>query len=271
MVDVLAPVLAATALSVALATALARSLTRSGAAAHRGGITIGLAWLVILAGIYVAGPAEHRIALRQIPLPEILIAGAVIFVLGAWDDLRTVSAPGKILAQALAATIVAGAGITIAHVTVSGTTWSLGPFAITATVIWIVAITTAFNQLDDLDSLATWIAIVGGVICAAIVVVRGDTATAIVLAALVGALAGFLPYTLVAAKLPLGSSGSLLTGFVLAVTAITGLQKSATALAVGALILIFALPIVEILDWIVRVRAERRRKRATRTLHHGPR
>ena len=47
------------------------------------------------------------------------------------------------------------------------------------------------------------------------------------------------------AKIFLGDSGSLLAGFLLAVTAITGKQKGATSLAVGVPLLIFALPIAD--------------------------
>jgi UDP-GlcNAc:undecaprenyl-phosphate GlcNAc-1-phosphate transferase len=73
-----------------------------------------------------------------------------------------------------------------------------------------------------------------------------------VLVALVGALVGFLPFNFHPATIFLGDSGSLLAGFVLAVTAITGWQKGATALAVGIPLLIFALPIVDTAGAILR-------------------
>jgi len=260
MVVTLLPVFVAAALIVAALTPVVRSAARRVPLARLGGAGIGVAWIAVLAAVYAAGPDALRLPLRQVPLPEIVAAGFVVFALGVRDDLRAVSPARKILVQALAATLVAGSGIRIDHVTVSGTTWTLGPLAITATVLWIVALTAAFDELDHLDALAPWLAIAGGATCTAIVVVRGDTATAVMLAALVGALAGFLPYTR-ASGLPLGSSGSLLTGFVLSVTAITGLQKSATALAVGGLILIFALPIDDILTMFVRRHADRERKR----------
>ncbi len=260
MVVTLLPVFLAAALIVAALTPAVRAAARRVPPARLGGVGIGVAWIAVLVAVYTAGPDALRLPLRQMPLPEIVAAGFVVFAVGVRDDLRTVSPAGKILVQALAATLIAGGGIRIDHFTVSGTTWALGPLAITATVLWIVALTAAFNELDHLDALAPWLAIAGGATCTAIVMVRGDTATAIILAALVGALVGFLPYTRTA-DLFLGSSGSLLTGFVLSVTAITGLQKSATAVAVGGLILIFALPIEGILSILVRRRADRQRKR----------
>jgi UDP-GlcNAc:undecaprenyl-phosphate GlcNAc-1-phosphate transferase len=50
----------------------------------------------------------------------------------------------------------------------------------------------------------------------------------------------------------MGDSGSLLAGFLLAVTAITGHQKGATTLAVGVPLLVFALPLADTVVAIAR-------------------
>ncbi len=217
-----------------------------------GGIGIAIAWAGVLLGLVTFGPDAIRLPLQQTRLTEIVAAGLVVFAVGLSDDLRPVSPGGKILVQLLAATIIAGAGIQIERITVLGTTWHLGSLAIGATVLWILAITNAFNLVDGLDGLATGLAIIAGITCTAIVVVRGDWPTAIILVTLVGALVGFLPYNFNPASVFLGDGGSLLAGFVLAVTAITGLQKGATAIAVGAPMLIFALPIADVVSTIVR-------------------
>jgi UDP-GlcNAc:undecaprenyl-phosphate GlcNAc-1-phosphate transferase len=62
---------------------------------------------------------------------------------------------------------------------------------------------------------------------------------------LVGAALGFLAFNFAPASIYLGDSGSLVAGFVLAATAITGWQKGATALATAVPLLIFALPIAD--------------------------
>jgi len=72
------------------------------------------------------------------------------------------------------------------------------------------------------------------------------------LAALVGAALGFLVYNFAPASIFLGDGGSLLFGFVLATTAITGWQKGATALAAGVPLLIFALPLTDTISALVR-------------------
>jgi UDP-GlcNAc:undecaprenyl-phosphate GlcNAc-1-phosphate transferase len=145
----------------------------------------------------------------------------------------------------MAAAIVAGAGIQIERVTMFGTTFGLGWMATAATLVWIVGITNAFNLIDGLDGLAAGLALIAGATCAAVVLIRGDYATAIILVALLGALTGFLPYNFNPASIFLGDSGSLTIGFTLAVTAITASQKGATALAVAVPLLMFALPIAD--------------------------
>ena len=65
------------------------------------------------------------------------------------------------------------------------------------------------------------------------------------LAAFVGAAIGFLFFNFAPASIFLGDSGSLVAGFLLAATAITGWQKGATALATGVPLMIFALPIAD--------------------------
>ena len=110
---------------------------------------------------------------------------------------------------------------------------------------WIVGLTNAFNLIDGLDGLAAGIAALAGATCGAILIVRGHTAEAMLLAALVGAAIGFLVFNFAPASIFLGDSGSLLFGFLLATTAIAGWQKGATALATGVPLLIFALPIAD--------------------------
>src|SRR5438093_7107961 len=63
--------------------------------------------------------------------------------------------------------------------------------------------------------------------------------------ALAGSLLGFLPYNFSPAAIILGDSGSQFLGFTLAVISIRGLQKSATAVAILAPILVLGLPILD--------------------------
>ena len=113
------------------------------------------------------------------------------------------------------------------------------------TLAWIVGLTNAFNLIDGIDGLAAGIAVIAGDDLRGHPVGRGHAAEAMLLAALVGAALGFLVYNFAPASIFLGDGGSLVFGFVLATTAITGWQKGATALAAGVPLLIFALPIAD--------------------------
>lgn len=184
------------------------------------------------------------------PLPwqamrPFLIAGGLIFLAGLIDDVRGLGAVPKLLIEFTAAAIVMSSGLLIERVSLLGFTWTLGWIAWPVTATWLVGVTNAFNLIDGVDGLAAGITVLAGAACGAILVVRGHVPEAMLLAALVGASLGFLAFNFAPASIFLGDSGSLLAGFVLAATAITGWQKGATALAAGVPLMIFALPIAD--------------------------
>lgn len=80
-------------------------------------------------------------------------------------------------------------------------------------VFWIVALTNAFNFMDGIDGIIGGIALVGVVFLAFL----GGGGT---LAALAGAMAGFLIWNISPASIFLGDSGSYFLGFFLAGTAL---------------------------------------------------
>src|SRR5207237_8053706 len=145
-----------------------------------------------------------------------------------------------------------GAGVGFGHRSRLGTTHALGGLAVPLTMRWIVGLSTAFNLMDGLDGLATGLAIIAAATCAAVSISRGDSQGGLLLVALLGALCGFLPYNFNPATIFLGDSGSLVVGYVLAVTAVTGWQIGPTALAVAVPLPIFRLPISETLLSVVR-------------------
>lgn len=217
-----------------------------------GGIAIALTWTVTVAWVARYGDDPLRQALGVLPLVPIVAGALLVFVIGLADDLHPVPAGVKVGVEALAIGALLGAGIVISHVTVFGVTMALGWLSVVMTMAWMIAVTNAFNLLDGLDGLATGLAIIAGLTCALIVIVRGDAATAVLLVALVGSLVGFLPFNFNPASIFLGDSGSLFIGFVLGLTAITGFQKEATALAAGVPLLIFGLPLLDTVITIVR-------------------
>jgi UDP-GlcNAc:undecaprenyl-phosphate GlcNAc-1-phosphate transferase len=173
------------------------------------------------------------------------VASAMIFLVGLADDVRGLGAAPKLLVEFLAAAVMMQSGLLIERITVLGVTLPLGWAAWPVTAAWLVGLTNAFNLIDGVDGLAAGITAIAGAACGAVLVARGHAPEAMMLAAFVGASIGFLFFNFEPASMFLGDSGSLLAGFLLAATAITGWQKGATALAAGVPILIFALPIAD--------------------------
>jgi UDP-GlcNAc:undecaprenyl-phosphate/decaprenyl-phosphate GlcNAc-1-phosphate transferase len=191
------------------------------------------------------------------PLWPVLTGALLVFAIGLADDVASLGVLPKLAVQTLAAALVVGSGLLIERLTVGGTTVQLGVLAYPVTLLWLIVLTNAFNLIDGIDGLATGVAIIAGAACAIILVARGHTMEATVLVALTGAAIGFLPFNFAPASIFLGDGGSLLFGFVLASTAITGWQKGATALAAGVPLLLFALPLADAMTALLR-RAARR-------------
>ncbi len=80
---------------------------------------------------------------------------------------------------------------------------------------WIVGMTNAFNLLDNIDGLAAGVAAIGGTFYL-IVLATAESATAVALAAFVGAMIGFLIYNFRPASIFMGDSGSHFIGSFLA-------------------------------------------------------
>ena len=173
------------------------------------------------------------------------IACGLIFLAGLVDDVRGLGAGSKLIIEFAAAAVIMSSGLLIERITLLGSTWQLGWIAWPVTAAWLVGMTNAFNLIDGVDGLAAGITALAGAACGAILVVRGHAPEAMLLAAFVGAAIGFLFYNFAPASIFLGDSGSLVAGFLLAATAITGWQKGATALATGVPLMIFALPIAD--------------------------
>lgn len=223
----------------------AQSVPRLGGVAVVISATIALTMLAIFTPI-ASGPGLFA-ALRPF-----LLGGLLIFLAGVVDDVRGLGPVPKLAVEFAAAGVVMSSGLLIERVTILGSTWTLSWLAYLITAAWIVGVTNAFNLIDGIDGLAPGIAALAGAACGAILIVRGHTAEAMLLAAFVGAMLGFLVYNFEPASIFLGDSGSLVAGFLLATTAIAGWQKGATALASAVPLLIFALPIADALSTLAR-------------------
>jgi UDP-GlcNAc:undecaprenyl-phosphate GlcNAc-1-phosphate transferase len=120
--------------------------------------------------------------------------------------------------------------------------WFLG---LPITILWVVAITNAFNLIDGLDGLAAGSALFSTLVAFVVSLTYGQSLVTITTIALAGAILGFLRYNFNPATIFLGDSGSLFIGFVLSALALEGAQKAPTIVAVAIPVVSFGLPILE--------------------------
>lgn len=196
------------------------------------------------------------------PTRGILIGSVMIVVLGVLDDIMTLRALPKFLVQIAAAGVAVYYGNIIQFlsnpiITSSATYINLGIWSVPVTIIWIVAITNAVNFIDGLDGLAVGVSAISSatLLVTAILVSEGNIA--IVVAALLGACLGFIPYNLNPAKIFMGDTGSTFLGYVLATISIQGLFKMYAIISFAVPFLILGLPIFDICFAILRRLAKR--------------
>ncbi len=173
-----------------------------------GGVAIFAAFSVALAAAPLLNPAAslHKYF-------HLLLCATLAFMLGLIDDIHHLSPQTKLVGQLIAATVLVFFGFKIDWFT-SSTLNSL------VSIFWLVAVTNAFNLLDNMDGLAAGIAFISCLFLALINVVGPGhglmNGQILVIAAVMGALLGFLLYNFHPATIFMGDSGSLFIGFLLA-------------------------------------------------------
>ena len=171
----------------------------------------------------------------------------VLHALGLLDDRRALGPYVKLTAQlVVAGTLVVA--FDMRALTALGTI----PSTI-LTILWIVAITNAFNFLDNMDGLSAGVAAV----CTTAFLITAITIeqwfVAATLALLLGALVGFLFWNFPPARIFMGDSGSLVIGFVLGVLTVrtTYLPKgedfAAGWYSVFAPLIVLAVPLYDLI------------------------
>ena len=110
----------------------------------------------------------------------LLVAGGAVFLLGLADDLRPLRPSVKLSGQVAAACLIIPLGI---HAI-----FTMSPaVTIAATLLWIVAITNAFNLLDNMDGLSAGIAFLSSCFMCLVPVKLGDPGVSSAAAILAGA------------------------------------------------------------------------------------
>jgi len=196
-----------------------------------GGIAIYIALMVVTV-IFFWPPTNMKIV-------GLLAGTTVIFILGLADDLKAVSPALKILVQTAAAVIAVSFGLYSEY---------FNPFlGIPLTVFWIVAVTNAYNLIDNMDGLSSGIAAISSITLFSLSAIMGWSDTAILSAVMCGAALGFLRYNFNPARIFMGDCGALTIGFYLSVVTLIGSMTYMSNLIITlvAPMLVMAVPILD--------------------------
>ena len=195
--------------------------------------TGGMAMMLgLLAGMAVASRLDtfhDAFAGSSEPL-GVLLAGFVIFMIGAIDDIRPMSAPAKLAGQVLAGSILSLLGVTLFYVRLPLVDLlSVSPdLAPIVTVLWVVLMANAINLIDGLDGLAAGIVAIAAAafflysqqLLDAGLITEANLGPVLALLTL-GLCIGFLPHNAHPARIFMGDSGALLLGLMMATSSIS--------------------------------------------------
>ena len=184
------------------------------------------------------------------PLEGVLLGSVIIVATGAVDDVVSLKAWVKLLLQIAAACVAVYYGVRIEvlgnlNIFSSNDYVTLASWSVPITVLWIVGITNSVNLIDGLDGLAVGVSTISSLTMLVIALLVADSSVAVVLAALVGACIGFMPYNLNPAKIFMGDTGSLLLGYVLATMSVLGLFKFYALVSFAVPVLAIAVPLFD--------------------------
>ncbi len=222
---------------------------RSGGLALAAGTTAGLLLLLLLP---IPRPTGEFIRIG------LLIAGALLaFALMLRDEFRELPALVKLAVQIgvaavailpwwLGPTLQPPPGFLITQVQnpFGGTIYLTPAVAVLFSFFWFAGMMNTTNLLDGLDGLAAGVTAIAAVFLFIHFIRLGQLSLAPLPLAVAGACLGFLPLNFYPARLYMGDSGAIFLGYCLAVLAIIGGAKMATAL------LVLGVPIVDV-AWVI--------------------
>jgi UDP-GlcNAc:undecaprenyl-phosphate GlcNAc-1-phosphate transferase len=183
---------------------------------------------------------------RNNPMKGVMLGSFICLLVGALDDVKGgVPAVLKFAALICATLVMSAFGVKLS---LTGY-YSLDLFL---TLVWIVGVTSAFNGIDNMDGLASGIAVIVSVMYLAIAIDSFYTARetslswfGLLAAGLIGANLGFLLYNFKPARVFMGDSGSFFLGFILSALGVMGEWNEHQVVAATIPILILAVPLFD--------------------------
>ncbi|MEV4107285.1 MraY family glycosyltransferase [Nonomuraea sp. NPDC049695] len=241
---------------------------RLGGLAMYGGLVVGL----LLAG-QLTHSSEALAGTGAQPVAALIIAGGLITFTGFLDDWWGMDAFIKLAGQVAAAGVLVFFNMRLTSIPLPEA-WG-GPTSVdytlstVITILVVVVTINAVNFVDGLDGLAA------GIVCIAAMAtwvysiiisqkISGSniTATAAIVAVLIGTCLGFLPHNFHPAKIFMGDTGAMLIGLVLASSIVTVTPVDTTAISdmnefpvVVPLLIpaaVLVLPLIDLITAVVR-------------------
>lgn len=230
--------------------------TPRGHKTHRGQVPL-------VGGIAMFCGFLFAILVPAIPLYELrpLFAGsALLVIVGAMDDLRSLDPPSRFAAQIAAALLMSlWGGVTLHDLgrLIGPEHTLLGLWAVPVTLISVVGVINALNMLDGLDGLAGGSASIAFAALALAAWDAGLPANALALSILCAAVLGFLAFNLRLAGRPqalvfMGNAGSMFLGFALAWFLVRLSQGEGAPIDPVTALWILALPLMDTVGIMLR-------------------
>ncbi|MFH1540983.1 MAG: MraY family glycosyltransferase [Elusimicrobiota bacterium] len=208
--------------------------------------------------VFVNGELENILSIDK-QLIGILIGGTIIFILGLFDDKKSVPPVVKFLIQIIVALSVVSYGVSIAGISLPFFNNYLNfPLLLSQiiTIFWLIGFMNTINLVDGLDGLSAGVVAIAASTFLIVAILQSDTKivlfskqlklAAILCVALVGACIGFLHYNFYPAKIFMGDSGSQFLGFILGAISVIGTLKTTAIVALFIPITVIAFPILDV-------------------------
>jgi UDP-GlcNAc:undecaprenyl-phosphate GlcNAc-1-phosphate transferase len=174
-------------------------------------------------------------------LDVVMGASTFLFLVGLADDFLHTKPYQKLIGQVMGSAFVIYYGLTLPWT-------SYSPLNVALTIFWLIGITNAVNLLDNMDGLASGIAVIASGFLALSFLATGHFSEALLLVTFAAALLGFLVYNSSPASIFMGDCGSMFIGFFLASAALVNVSggRSRSLLPVLAVpILVLFIPIFD--------------------------
>ena len=231
-----------------------------------------LGGIAIVIGIVVALAIASQISWFDLvysnpfPIIAIVVSALVMLGLGVIDDLYDLDWMTKLAGQLLIAGFLAWSSLQITSLPIGpggGIILFSSNMSLIVTVLAVVLVMNAVNFIDGLDGLVAGVTIIAGTVFFIYSYLLSiDTAqtafnlASLVMAVLLGATVGFLPFNWHPAKIFMGDGGALVVGMLMAVSTISvtgqitpNIDPSQLVTAFLPLLLPFAVLVVPLLDF----------------------